>query len=212
MMNGIVIIGAGGHAKVCIEILRSAGEEIAFCISNGPGSGKCMGIPILCGDENLTTLRSAGYGRAFIAIGANNLRVHLSEKAVGLGYALVNAISPFAIVSKSAAFGTGVAVMAGVVINAETQVANLAIINTGATVDHDCRIGFAAHVGPQCALAGNVSIGDKTFLGVGCKVIPGITIGECTVIGAGAVVTTDIGSSVTAVGLPARVTKTSPLF
>ncbi|CAG0907771.1 unnamed protein product, partial [Darwinula stevensoni] len=62
------------------------------------------------------------------------------------------------------------------IINAEAVIGNLAVINTGATIDHDCRIGQAVHIAPQCALAGNVTVGNQSFLGIGCKVIPDIVI------------------------------------
>ncbi len=97
--------------------------------------------------------------------------------------------------------------MAGAVINAESTLADLCIVNTGATVDHDGRIGKAAHIAPQCALAGNVVVGNLSFLGVGCRVIPEIDIGERVVIGAGATVISDVPPDTTYVGTPAKLLK-----
>jgi UDP-perosamine 4-acetyltransferase len=94
--------------------------------------------------------------------------------------------------------------MAGAILNAEARVFDLAIINTGATIDHDCTIGYAAHIAPQCALAGNVNVGSYSFLGIGTKVIPGIAIGENVTVGAGGVVVKDIADGVLAIGIPAR--------
>jgi UDP-perosamine 4-acetyltransferase len=94
--------------------------------------------------------------------------------------------------------------MAGAVVNADSIIDDLAIINTGATVDHDCRVGRAVHIGPQCALAGNVVVGAGSFLGVGCKLIPGVRIGEHATVAAGAVVVSDIADGVTAMGVPAK--------
>lgn len=209
MKQGIIIIGAGGHAKVCIELLRAMGESIDYCIG-ADSSLQCLGVPVLQGDANLARLRDAGYSKIFIAIGANNLRVQLANIAGELGYQLVNAMSPQAIISPTVQLGVGIAVMAGAVINAETVIGDLAIINTGATVDHDCQIGKACHIAPQCGLAGNVSIGERSFLGIGCKVIPNISIGVNVMIGAGSVVVSDIEQDLTAMGIPARAT-TRPL-
>jgi UDP-perosamine 4-acetyltransferase len=205
MRSEIIIVGAGGHAKVCIELLRAMGESVAYCVGDPNSPNNCLGVPILRGDENLTYLRSEGYSRVFVAIGSNLLRQRLGLLCIGQGYQLVNAISPHAIISPSATLGNGIAVMAGAIINAESMIENLAIINTGATVDHNCRIGQAAHIAPQCGLAGNVTVGNQSFLGVGCKVIPEIRIGERVRVGAGAVVICNIESDVTAVGVPARV-------
>ena len=205
-MKGVVVIGSGGHAKVCIELLRAMGEEVAVCVGGADSADACMGVPVLKGDEHLRELRP-DYSRAFVALGSNKLREKLGDFAGELGFELVNAISPTAIVSPTAIIGRGVAIMAGAVINAESAIGDLAIINTGATIDHDNRIGRAAHVAPQCGLAGNVTVGERSFLGIGCKVVPQIRIGKDVTVGAGGVVIEDIPDGVVAVGVPARVMK-----
>jgi len=200
-----VVVGAGGHAKVCIEILRHMGERVTYCVAGPGAAGSCVGVPILAGDERIHQLRSEGFERAFIAIGDNATRWRLGQSLMHEGFLLANAISPAATVSPSAVIGSGVAIMAGVVINAESRIDDLAIVNTGATLDHDCVVGAAAHVAPQCALAGNVKVGRQSFLGIGTTVIPGRRIGESVMIGAGGVVIDDVPDGVTAVGVPARI-------
>ena len=201
--RGVVVIGAGGHAAVCVEILRHSGTEVAFAIGADGANGNCIGVPVLGGDFHVEALRAEGFDRAFVAIGSNQLRRKLAGMALGLGYQLVRAISPAASVSPSATIGHGTAVMAGAVINARSTISDLSIVNTGATIDHDCQIGVAVHVAPQCALAGNVTIGEGAFLGIGTTVIPGITIGAHSRLGAGAVAICDIPGDVTAFGVPA---------
>jgi UDP-perosamine 4-acetyltransferase len=203
MNDGVIVIGAGGHAKVCIELLQAAGRRVAYCIGDAEGA-LCAGIPVLAGDEHLQRLRQEGYTDLFVAVGANATRRRLAAAAQALGYTLVNAISPRAAISPSARLGAGIAIMAGAVVNAEADIGDLVIINTGATVDHDCRLGTAVHIAPQCGLAGNVSIGAESFLGVGCKAIPGVRIGDNVLIGAGGVVVDDIPAHTRAVGVPAR--------
>ena len=205
--SGVVVIGAGGHAKVCIEILRASGFFVDYCVGRGDSPETCLGVPVLTGDERLASLAGRGYSRIFVAIGANRTRERLAAEALELGYELLNAISPRAVVSPSAKLGKGIAVMPGAVIQAEAAVEDLAIINTGSTVDHDCTIRMAAHLGPQCALAGNVVVGPRCLLGAGTIVIPGVVIGGDAVIGAGGVVISDIAAGSTAVGVPARTVK-----
>ena len=204
MKPDIVVVGAGGHAKVCIELLRAMKIEVAWCVAGSDAPGQCLNVPVLAGDDHMARLRAAGYGRLFVAIGANRLREKLAGMALELGYELVSAVSPHAIISPTARLGAGIAVMAGAIINANAVISDLAIINTGAVVDHDCQVGRAAHVGPQTALAGNVEVGDQVMLGVGCKAIPGVRIGAGAVVGAGAAVISDIPAGVTVVGVPAR--------
>lgn len=207
MLNGIVVIGAGGHAKVCVELLRAMGAQVDYCIGGDDSADTCAGVPVLKGDEHVERLHESGYREAFVAIGSNRLRERLATMVVAQGYRLINAISPAATISPSARLGVGVAVMAGAVVNADATVADLVIINTGATVDHDCSIGRAAHVAPQCGLAGNVIVGAGSFLGIGCSVVPGISIGEHAMLGAGSVVIGHIPANVTAVGVPAGIIK-----
>jgi UDP-perosamine 4-acetyltransferase len=200
----VIIVGAGGHAKVVIELLRQSGFNVAYCISGEGGQEECLGIPILVGDAWLDSLRAEGFHRAFVAIGANRARLRMAGVLKKLQYELVNAISPFALISPSARFGVGIAVMAGAIINAEAEIGDLAILNTGSSIDHDCRIGQAAHIAPQCALAGMVTVGEGGFMGIGSCAIPEVSVGKWSIVGAGAVVIKDIPDSVVAFGIPAR--------
>ena len=207
--NGVVILGAGGHAKVIIEIFRDMGYADLLCIGDAvdatSGLKTLLDVPVYFGDEHLKTLFQQGYKQAFVAIGSNIIRLKLAGVLRDIGYELVNAISPKAVVSQSSKLGNGIAIMAGVVINAESQIGSLSIINTGATVDHDCVIGEAVHIAPQCALAGSVTVGQESFLGIGTKVIPSCVIGKNVVIGAGAAIVSDIPDFAKAVGVPARI-------
>lgn len=207
VQKGVIVIGAGGHAKVVIEMLRDMGHYIDYCVGGDDSPEICMNIPVLKGDERLKQLREEGYAYAFPAIGDNTIREKMALLTLGLGYELLNAISPSAKISPSAVLGKGIAVMAGAVVNAECRIGDFVIINTGATVDHDCVVRNSSHVAPQCALAGNIEIGEKVFLGIGVKVIPKIKIGDRAIIGAGSVVLNDLPSDITAVGTPAKIIK-----
>lgn len=201
---GVVVVGAGGHAKVCIDSLELSGHRVTHCVGLPGDPEECAGIPVVFGDERLEDLRDEGMTKAFIALGPNALRERLAAYARDLEYELVNAIHPSAIVARSAVIDDGVAIMAGAVINPEAHIGSLAIINTGATIDHDSVVGQAAHVAPQCAIAGNVTIGERTFLGIGSRVLPDIRIGRDVVVGAGAAVVSDLTDGLTVVGVPAR--------
>jgi len=202
--KGIIVLGASGHAKVCIEILRAV-SPVDFCIGDQDGVNVCHGVPVLVGDHHLVRLRDEGYSQIFVAVGSNKIRRKLSEMALEWGYTLVNAVSPRAIVSPSVKMGQGIAIMAGAVVNADVVISDFAIINTGACVDHDCYIGIAAHVAPTSGLAGGVVVCDGAFLGVGAKVIPGVKIGAHAVVGAGAVVVKNVPPGTMAIGVPARI-------
>jgi UDP-perosamine 4-acetyltransferase len=202
--QGVVVLGAGGHAKVCIELLNAMQQPVAVCVAGADAPELCMGVPVLRGDHHLAELRHHGFERVFVALGSNPLRERLAAQARALGFQLVNAISPASIVSPSARIGAGVAIMAGALINAEAVIEDLVIVNTGASVDHDCRIAAAAHLAPGTRLAGNVLVGARALLGIGSSVLPGITIEAEAIIGAGAVVNRNVSAGTTVVGIPAR--------
>src|SRR5262249_19298581 len=77
-------------------------------------------------------------------------------------------------------------------------------INTSASVDHECTIGNAAHVGPGVRLAGRVCVGDGAWIDIGATVLNEIRIGAGAVIGAGSLVTKDVPDGMVAYGVPAR--------
>ncbi|WP_293682733.1 acetyltransferase [uncultured Phenylobacterium sp.] len=210
MTDDILVLGAGGHAKVVIELLRAGGQVVGGLIDADPTPRQVLGVPVIGDDQRLEALREGGYQFAFVALGDNLLRRRMGRHVQALGYQLVNAISPAAVLSPSAGLGVGIAVMAGVVINAEARIEDLAIVNTGARIDHDCVLGEACHVAPGGVLAGEVHIGPLAFLGAGCSVIPRVRVGASAVVGAGACVTADIPSHTLALGVPARVARARP--
>src|SRR4051812_48274273 len=99
MTQDVIVLGSSGHAKVCIELLQAGGSSVAYCIGASESGASCLGVPVLHGDEHLKGLRSRGYERVFVAIGANALRQRLALYATDLGFQLVNAISPEATIS-----------------------------------------------------------------------------------------------------------------
>jgi UDP-perosamine 4-acetyltransferase len=204
----VVIIGAGGHAKVVIELIAADASKAIVGLTDADSTPRQVsGLEVLGGDDVLPRLRAEGVAHAFVALGDNALRQKTAAMLQTLGFELVNAISPAATVSPSAKIGRGVAIMAGAVINADSVIGDCAIINTGAVVDHDAVLGAAVHVGPGCALAGNVTLGPRAFLGVGVSATPGVSIGMDTVVGAGACITTSLAGGVLALGVPARVVR-----
>lgn len=206
MKERVVILGAGGHARVIVDVLEGIGElDIAGFTSPEGTQETLFGYPRLGTDDALDEILRSGVRFAFAAVGENERRkacIHLLRAS---GFGLINVISPHALISARAVLGEGVAVLPGAIINAAAQISDGAIVNTNASVDHDCVIGVCAHIAPGAVVAGCVRVGDGVLLGVGSRVIPGVSIGEGTTIGAGAVVVRDVPKHVVAMGVPATV-------
>lgn len=204
-MERIVLVGAGGHASVILEILREQeGIQIIGCTASPADIKKDLGIPILGTDSILPDLRAQGVRAAFVALGNNALRMQLVRQVQALGFCLVNAISPYAVLSPSCRLGKGVAVMPGAVINAHVRIGDGCIINTNASVDHDCVLHEGVHIAPGCAISGSTCVGEQALLGTGSSVIDGISIGPRSIVGSGAVVVNNLRGDATYVGVPAR--------
>jgi UDP-perosamine 4-acetyltransferase len=199
----VIVIGAGGHAKVVIETLRAQGDRVVGLIGT-QGDAAVLGAPTIGTDDDLPRLHAEGLKSAIVAIGDNGRRLTLARRLEGMGFTLVNAVHPHALLSPSVRLGSGIAIMAGVVINADAAIGDHAIVNTRAGIDHDCRIGEAAHIAPGATLAGGVTVGARAFVGAGSAVIPQIEICADAVIGAGASVVRAILEPGVYVGAPAR--------
>jgi len=210
-MKKIVLLGAGGHCKVIIDIIRSKDDyEIIGITSKDKSESKIYDLPIIGNDDLLKQCFDSGVEYAFIALGGlldRKIRNKLFSKLKGLGFEIPTLIHATAIVSPHASIGEGTCVMPGVIINSGVVIGENCIINSGAVIEHDCIIGNNTHISPRAAIAGGVKIGNDTHLGIGSTVIQSLTIGCNVTIGAGAVVIDNIKSDVVAVGIPAKIIK-----
>lgn len=201
--DAIIIIGAGGHAKVVIEALRASGLPIAGCIARG-SSRSVLGVPIIGDDTSLERFRAAGICQAALAVGDNTLRSSLASRVLVIGFKLVPVIHPTAYVSPTSSVGDGVVILQGAIVSADVVIGQNVIVNSGAIVEHDSAIADAAHVAPGSVLAGNVRIGERSLIGAGSVVRPNVNIGSDVLVGAGSVVLRDVPDSSIVGGNPAR--------
>ncbi len=193
----LIIIGAGGHGRVCAEAAELAGYgDIAFLDDNN-----VEGLPVIGTLDDIEKFTGCCF---FVAIGSNSVRKKILNKIKAAGGELVTIIHPFSCVSKSAVIGAGTVVMAGAVVQANAKIGDGVIINTCSSVDHDCTVGSFSHIAVGAHLAGTVKIGDSVFVGANCAISNNISVTSNCVIGAGTAVICDIKNAGTYVGVPAR--------
>jgi len=201
----LVIVGAGGHARVVLEALLP--RLAVGHLSPEPTDDRRLGAH-LGGDDAIATLADGGHafalGLGFVDAAGARRRAGVLDLLADAE--LVTIIHASAAISPSATVGAGTFVAAAAVLGTDVQVGRAAIVNTGAVVDHDCVIGDNAHVAPGVTLSGGITVGANTLIGAGATVIQGVTIGASVVVGAGAVVVSDLPDGATAVGVPARIT------
>lgn len=193
------VIGAGGHAKVVLATLVSAGFEVvaAFDDDESKWGSSLLGVPI----EGSSARAFRAPYPLILGIGSNAVRRRIAEAH---DHAWATAIHPSAVVHASVRVSEGTLVAAGAVLQPDTVVGAHAVINTGASVDHDGSVGDYAHICPGATLAGVVTVGEGALVGTGAAVIPEVRIGAWASVGAGAVCVRNIPDRTVAVGVPAR--------
>ncbi|MFC2036469.1 acetyltransferase [Chloroflexota bacterium] len=207
----VVGLGAGGHAKVVLDILSFYDEFRVVGLTNADPTTvgqQVLGVPILGNDDVLPRLRVEGVSAAFVGVGSvgdYRLRRQLYILACDLGFQMINVIHPQATVAQSVRMGQGMSIMAQAVINPDVVLGDNVIVNTGAQLDHDCQVGDHVHIAPGAHISGGVRIDPCAHIGVGATIIQGIHVGTGALVGAGTVVMRDVLPNVTVFGTPARV-------
>jgi sugar O-acyltransferase (sialic acid O-acetyltransferase NeuD family) len=195
----LLIVGAGGHAKVVIDAAEAAGHTIAGVVGDPSGTDVIMGHAVA---HSADGIEADGF---VIAVGdnASRARYFAEYSASALPPAVV--VHPSVIVGSDVELGAGTFIAAGVVINTGARIGVDSVLNTGCSVDHDCVIGAHSHIGPQVALCGGVTLGEGVLLGVGACAAPGTSVGAWSVVGAGAAIVGELPGGAVCVGVPARV-------
>ena len=153
-MKKIILIGAGGHCKSCIDVIeKNKLFKISGIIDNNK-SKKILNYKIIGRDKNLKKI----------------------------GYKLPVIISPLSYVSKHAKIGEGTIIMHNSVINAGVKIGKNCIINSMSLIEHDVSIGDHCHISTRATINGSVKIGRNTFIGSNSTLKHGIKIGNRSII------------------------------
>jgi len=206
----VLVWGGKGHAKVLRPSIEHAGHRIGLVFDRDPEvTSPFGGVECLHGwDELLHWIAENRHLHVgfVIAIGGDRgrERLELHDRLVGQGLEPVTLVHPRSWVADTARLGAGAQVCAMAAVGEETTVGRQSIINTSASVDHECRLGDGVHIMPGAIIAGCVEVGDGAMIGSAAVVLPRIRIGSDARVGAGAVVTKDVASGATVIGSPAR--------
>ena len=194
----IVLIGAGGHCKSCIDVISTIDNYDAVGIIDKKGSNvnDVLGIRVIGTDPDLELLIQK-FTNVLIAVGqikSADLRIKLFQSANSLGASFPVILSPTAQIAKSALIEEGTICFHQTIINASANVGKNCIINNKALIEHDTQIGAHCHISTGALMNGGVLVEDGCFIGSGVIIHEGVKIGANSVIGAGIVVKKDIPS------------------
>lgn len=183
----ILLLGAGGHARSCIDVLEQEGR---FAVAGLTGLAaevgtSVLGYPVIGTDDDLPELLRACEA-ALVTVGqikSPEIRIRLFTMIEAASSATPAIVSPRAYVSRHATVGEGSIVLHGAVVNAGARIGRNCIVNSLALVEHDAVIGDHCHIATTAAVNSGVRIGSGSFIGSGTVVRQGVGIGERCVIG-----------------------------
>lgn len=207
----IIIVGAGGHARVVADALICSGAVVfGFLDKDDARKGDdLLGYPILGGDDVLAGLDRNCF-RLVVGIGSVGnsptleMRRKISDHLIDQGWSLTGVRHPAAIISQAATLADDAQIMAGAIVQAGANIGSGAIVNTRAVVEHDSFVGAYSHISIGAVLCGSTRIGSCSHIGAGAVVRQGVSLGNGITIGVGAVVTRNHAGDATLVGNPAR--------
>ncbi|MBN1405322.1 MAG: acetyltransferase [Candidatus Omnitrophica bacterium] len=198
MKNKIILIGGGGHCKVVIDAIDLSGKFDIYGIVDPAlkKDSKVLGVTVIGKDDILPDIfKKVKY--AFITVGSIGnceIRKKIYSNLNKIGFKLPVIAHPKSVIAKDviANIGEGTFIAAGAIVNPGIVIGKNAIINTKASVDHDCTIGDFVHIAPGVTLSGVVKVGNETHIGTGANIIQCVAIGKNCIIGAGITVRKDM--------------------
>ncbi|MFZ3218898.1 MAG: acetyltransferase [Rhodoferax sp.] len=187
--EAILLLGAGGHARSCIDVIEQEGRFNVGGLVGLPQEvgSRVLGYPVLGADSDLPGLLPR-FSQVLIALGqikTPEARMRIFALLEERGCNLPVIVSPRSHVSRHAQVGAGTIVMHGAIVNAGASIGRNCIINSLALVEHDAVVGDHCHIATAAVVNGDVSIGAGSFIGSNVCIRQGSRFGERCVIGMG---------------------------
>ena len=206
--QAVIVIGAGGHARVLLDVLARGGIAVAGLTDADPAKhGKLLGGVRILGADGVLDGHPPASTVLVNALGSTEsmaMRQAVFERFKAAGYGFLTVAHPSALIASDTVLGEGAQVMAGAIIQSGARIGANSIVNTGAQVDHDCVIGSHVHLSPGSILSGTVTVADGTHVGTAASVVQGLRVGRGCLVAAGAVVTENVADGERVAGVPAR--------
>jgi len=208
--QGLLIFGAGAHARECALIALDSGHErrlMKFCVDQAYlGARELAGIEVLTLSEAANLL--VNY-EAIIAIGHPAARSQARDRLAAAGFRFTRLVSPFTRIAEDTRLDEGVVVFPGAVVSTGVHLGEHVHVNAHAGISHDCVVGSFTTISPGATICGHVEIGDHVFFGAGATAVNGtqakpLRIGRRAIVAAGACVIADVDDGERVRGLPAR--------
>lgn len=191
--NSLLLIGAGGHAEACIDVIEYQTKyKILGILGLKKEKGKFIfnKYKVVGTDEDLIKL-SKKVKNALITVGqikSAGIRLKIFNKLKKLNFNLPIIKSPYSVVSRYSEIGEGSIIMHGAIIGPKVKVGKNCIINSNSLIEHGSIIGDNTHIATSVTINGNVKIGSNTFIGSKTAIKQKVIIGDNSIIEMGQVI------------------------
>ncbi|EMF80400.1 sugar O-acyltransferase, sialic acid O-acetyltransferase NeuD family [Leptospira weilii serovar Topaz str. LT2116] len=186
MKEKIILVGAGGHTRSCIDVIESEGKySILGLIGSQEEVGtNILGYEVIGTDQDLEKLKQ-DCKNAMVTVGQikdSSLRIQIFQRLKILGFNLPIIVSPIAHFSRYSTIGEGSIIMHHAIVNSNVQVGKNCVINSKVLLEHDVKIGDYCHISTGSVLNGEVVVGEASFIGSGSVIKEAVKIGSHCVV------------------------------
>ena len=189
MIKKIYLIGSGGHASSCIDVIEKTRKFKICGLFSDSGEKTLLGYKVVGNtfdlikySKKLNLIIAFGSIKKFII--RKNFFIKLKKK----GHFFPKIISPNSVIAKNVKIDEGSIIFHDVVINTNAVIGKNCIINTKSCVEHDSYISDHAHISTGVMINGNCKIGEGVFIGSRTVLRENINIKSKTIIGFGKVI------------------------
>jgi UDP-perosamine 4-acetyltransferase len=210
MKEKAILLGHGAHAKVVLEIIEEMNQyEIIGCCSSDPNPpDQFCNIPFIGDFNKLTDYYNNGIHKVINGIGGwtdNNFRIEVFDQVKKIGFNVVKAIHPTAVIANNVQIGEGSMIGSAAVIMTEAKIGENAIISTSSLISHETTICNHVLISGAAKIGAQVVIEENSVIAFGATVLSRVSVGNRALVAAGAVVINNVLDDEKVFGLPARV-------
>ena len=214
MVEDVVIVGAGGHAKEIAYLIEEINRYkktwnlLGFIERDNSNKDAYNGNYQVIGDENY--LVNSKIKNAVIAIGTPNIvqKIHQRISNLNTNLKFPNIIHPD--ISKKMSrnqIGAGNIICEGNIFTTDISIGSFNCFNRACNISHDCVIEDYCIINPGVNISGGVKLRSNCLIGTGATILQYLEIGKGATVGAGSLAARDVEAGTTVVGVPARVAR-----